>query len=110
MALPCAGCVRHEAVLYGGGLFSCRQSYGFACRSQRETKADRDLRRTNAGRRKLCWPAGIAFGPGPKPEGMHWRTFGRLLQEQAADAGMVMARTNEWLGRIQNRLAGLGMG
>ena len=107
---PGAGCGRRVAVLYGGRVFECRQCHGLAYRSQREDAGDRAMRRANAGRRKLGWPAGIAFGPGPKPKGMHWRTFSRLLQEQAADAGMVMARTNEWLGRIQNRLAGLGMG
>ena len=107
---PGAGCGRRVAVLYGGRVFACRHCHGLAYRSQRETAGDRAMRRANTGRRKLGWPAGIAFGPGPKPIGMHWRTFNRLLREQATDTGMVLARTNEWLARVQNRLVGLRKG
>ena len=107
---PGDGCGRRVAVLYGGRVFACRQCHRLAYRSQREDAGDRAMRRANTGRRKLGWPAGIAFGPGPKPIGMHWRTFNRLLQEQATDTGMVLARTNEWLARVQNRLVGLRKG
>jgi hypothetical protein len=75
---PGRGCGRRVAKLYGGAIFACRHCHRLAYPSQREADDDRAVRRADSIRRKLDWQPGIANGHGPKPKGMHWRTFERL--------------------------------
>lgn len=75
---PAKGCGRRVAKLYGGAVFACRHCHQIAYPSQREPSHDRALRKANAIRDRLNWPPGVANGHGPKPKGMHWRTFERL--------------------------------
>jgi hypothetical protein len=90
---PLPGCGRRVAVLYGGRVFACRHCHQLAYRCQREADDDRAIRRADTIRRRLKWVPGIANGVGPKPLGMHWRTFARHEREhqnfwKAAYAGM----------------------
>lgn len=75
---PAVGCGRRVAVLYGGRVFACRHCHQLAYRCQRETPDDRATRRADTLRDRLAWMPGILNGGGPKPKGMHWRTFERL--------------------------------
>lgn len=82
---PARGCGRRVAILYGGGIFACRRCYRLAYPSQRETWDDRAARRADRIRDKLGWEPGILNGfDGPKPKGMHWRTFDRLQAQHDA--------------------------
>lgn len=81
---PASGCSRRVAILYGGKIFACRRCYRLAYPSQRETSDDRAARRADRIRDKLGWEPGILNGDGPKPKGMHWRTFDRLWAEHDA--------------------------
>jgi hypothetical protein len=102
-ACPC--CWRHCATLYRG-------RYGYACRtcnqlnypSTRETAGDRAVRRANKIRARLGWTPGIAFGHGPKPKGMHWRTFYRLVAEHDRYADTFMGATWHRLRKMDARL------
>jgi hypothetical protein len=78
---PTSGCGRRVAVLFGARLFACRHCHRLAYRSQRETVADRAIRRGEHIRARLGWEPGILNPTGPKPKGMHWRTFDRLERE-----------------------------
>lgn len=78
---PARGCGQRVAILFGGRIFACRKCYKLAYLSQRETWDDRAARRADRIRDKLGWRRGILNGPGPKPKGMHWRTFERLTAE-----------------------------
>jgi len=78
---PALGCGRRVAKLYGGAIFACRHCHQLAYPSQRETVSDRALRRAGSIRDRLGWQPGVANGYGPKPKGMHWRTFERLCAE-----------------------------
>ena len=80
---PGAGCGKRVAILYGGSVYACRDCHGIAYSSQRETWDDRAIRRADRIRRKLGWQPGIANGLGPKPKGMHYRTFERLGLQHA---------------------------
>ena len=76
---PARGCGRRVAVLYGGKVFACRKCHDLAYQSQSEANWDRALRKADKIRDALGWEAGVANGWGPKPKGMHWITFERLV-------------------------------
>lgn len=97
----------------GGWQFWSRQGYrlGYAC--QRETKADRRMRRARRLHRALGGD-GEALGGElpPKPKGMRWRTYDRKIAEWfAADGQAEEAWTAAVLARfpeIARRLRGSG--
>lgn len=91
---PAKGCGRRVAVLYGGAIFACRHCHKLAYPSQRETPFDRAIRKAEKNRAALGWPAGIANGAGPKPKGMHWKTYQRLRWQAIRDEGSVMDALN----------------
>jgi hypothetical protein len=105
---PASGCGRRVAILYGGGIFACRQCHQLSYPSQREPDDERATRRADRMREKLGWEPGILNGRGWKPKGMHWRTFDRLtaqhdafVQRSLAGAarrlGLREALLDEWL-------------
>jgi hypothetical protein len=92
---PARNCGRRVAILYGGGIFACRQCYQLAYSSQRESSIDRAIRRADKIRERLDWVPGVANSKGGKPAGMHWRTFDHLLAKHDASvnesfAGMAL--------------------
>lgn len=76
---PCCG--RRVAKLYGGAIYACRHCHKLAYQSQRETRGDRALRKADKLRDRLDWVPGILNGEGGKPKGMHWATYGRMLDQ-----------------------------
>lgn len=97
----CPRCGRRVALLYLGrdGWFACRRCLGLAFRSQRETDEGRATRRLAAIRRRLGWRPGFLNGKGPKPTGMHWRTFERLTAKHDAAAAEVLGLMWDQLNR-----------
>lgn len=89
---PGRGCGRRVAILYGGDVFVCRHCRDLAYQSQREQVHDRLTRKADRIRDRLDWEPGCLNGWGPKPKGMHWKTFNRLVAEHDAyvDAGWAM--------------------
>lgn len=81
---PARGCGRRVAVLYGGAIFACRKCYQLAYPSQRESSYVRAARKADRIRAKLGWELGLLNGGGPKPKGMHWATFERLVARHDA--------------------------
>ncbi|MEW5865081.1 MAG: hypothetical protein AB1773_16050, partial [Pseudomonadota bacterium] len=55
--------------------------YRLAYASAREDAGGRARRRAERIRERLGWEPGILNGHGPKPKGMRWRTFHRLIEE-----------------------------
>lgn len=95
---PALGCGRRVAVLYGGATFACRHCHQLAYGSQREQPDDRAIRRADRIRETLGWEPGILNGPGPKPTGMHWRTYRRLLEEHDRLVNVAIAGAHQRLG------------
>ena len=97
---PAAGCGRRSAVLYAGSTFACRRCHQLVYASQRESEANRVMRRADKIRRRLGWIPGIANADGSKPRAMHWRTFERFRAEHEAFANKLWAviapRTDRW--------------
>jgi hypothetical protein len=104
---PAVGCGRRVAVLHGARVFACRQCNGVAYRSQREADDDRATRRADTIRRRLGWEPGILNGNGPKPMGMHWRTFERLQAEHDAHVNAALAGMAAKLGLFRARFGDL---
>ena len=78
---PARGCGRRVAKLYCGAIFACRHCHRLVYASQREETSDRMERRVNNIRSRLGWKLGSLNPTGPKPKGMHWKTFFRLIEE-----------------------------
>ncbi len=91
-------------MLYGGKIFACRRCHGLAYPSQNESASDRTARRADSIRAKLGWDAGILNGDSPKPKGMHWRTFERLLDEHDACADLSCAYMMDELYRTSGKV------
>lgn len=83
---PAHGCGRRVAKLYGGVVFPCRHCHRLTYPSQRESPSERATRRCGQLRRRLGWSPGPIGSIGPKPTGMHWETFARLVERIEADA------------------------
>jgi hypothetical protein len=79
---PGKGCGKRVAKLYlAGNFFLCRHCHGLAYLSQRKAKEFRLLDKAQ----KICRRLGAnnsndLFGT-PKPKGMHWRTYEKLVDE-----------------------------
>ena len=107
--LVCPHCWGHAATLYLGRYgYACRTCNGVTYQSTRETHGTRSVRKADKIRARLGWVPGIAFGHGPKPKGMHWQTFLRLVREHDRNAGVFWAGTQKMLERMQGRLSTIG--
>lgn len=78
----CPHCGRRVRILYSGGRFLCRRCHNLTY----ETAQSGDLLTTIDNRlylirRKLHGKWNLLDGPGDKPKGMHWDTYGRLARE-----------------------------
>lgn len=101
----CPECGRRCAALYrGGGAFYCRLCAGLNYLSTREPPEDRAFRKADRIRARLGWTPGIANGHGPKPKGMHWQTFSRLVAEHDRHADTATMASWRTLERSHERL------
>lgn len=75
----CPRCGRRVGVLYGGSIYDCRHCHNLVYTCQREAVHDRLLSRALKIRKRLGWDSDY----GPKPKGMHWKTFERLRWEHS---------------------------
>ena len=105
---PCCG--RRVAVLYIGRNPACRHCYRLAYRCERENTDDRATRQADKLRDRLGWIPGILHGNGPKPKGMHWRTFERLQAKHDALVLEAFTEMNAKLGRLQLRVDNMRRG
>jgi len=82
----CPGCESRRAVLFSvGGRFRCRQCHRLAYTSTREDATDRAIRRCAELRAKLGGEPGQPIWEiPPKPSGMTWRRYGRIVTQLEA--------------------------
>ncbi len=78
---PGEGCGRRAAVLYGGRYFLCRTCQNLAYASTRESAGERATRKAQRIRMRLGGTADPLAPFPPKPKGMHWRTYERIVAE-----------------------------
>lgn len=93
----CLSCRRRCRVLYSAGRFRCRRCLRLTYESQYEKPWGRAISRAQKVRQRLGGDGGMDDAFPPRPKGMHWRTYHRLLKaDEAADRlwGVLVAR---WL-------------
>lgn len=71
----CPRCDKRCAILYGGAVFICRKCAGLHYPIQHASEFSKAIIHAEKIRNRLGWIPGIAHGYGPKPKGMHWRTY-----------------------------------
>ncbi len=99
--LLCPRCYRNCRVIYAGqGRIACRICHGLRYSSQAKSRADRATRAMFKIVRRLDPAQDINDLP-PKPKGMHWRTYNRLVDRyEKSDqqwSWEVMRRFGKWL-------------
>jgi hypothetical protein len=77
---PAIGCGRRVGVLYGGRVFICRKCRDIAYESQNERGYNRALSKAQKIHKKLGG-SGCTMDYVPKPKGMHWKTYNRLMHQ-----------------------------
>ena len=75
----CPKCVLRVKRLYGAGVrYLCRHCHNLAHASTQERPGNRATRKNQKLRRKLGVEIGLGDWIGPKPKGMHYKTFERI--------------------------------
>ena len=93
---PKIGCGKRVAILYDTPKgFHCRHCCNLDYRSHRERTWDRMLRRSRRIRAKVKGGANLIEAFPPKPKGMHWATYDRLLRSEAALWGEIRTAASE---------------
>jgi hypothetical protein len=92
------GCGKRVAILYEHPRgFRCRACCGLDYRSHRERPYDRMLRRSRHIRAKVGGGVNLVNVFPPRPKGMHWATYARLLRSEAALWGEISSAASERL-------------
>jgi hypothetical protein len=84
----CPKCARTAKRLYGGGVrYLCRTCHGLVHSSTQERPGNRATRKNQKLRRRVGAEIGLGDEIGPKPKGMHRKTFERISEQiHAAEA------------------------
>jgi hypothetical protein len=99
---PGGHCGRRVGVLYLGNVLVCRHCWGMGYSSQGKNYYDRQSDRAFKLAHKLGHDGNALDGfYGPKPKGMHWRTYRRKIEaiEHATESGLagMMVRFGRWV-------------
>jgi hypothetical protein len=101
------GCGKRVAILYDHPRgFRCRHCCQLDYKSHRERSYDRMLRRSRRLRARVGGGANLTENFPPRPKGMHWATYERLLRSEAALWGEISSAAPDRLrsgGRINIR-------
>ena len=81
---PAKKCSRRVAILYGGSIFACRKCHQLAYQSQREVAHNRALCRAQNIREKLGGSGNMLTPFPPRPKGMRWCTYFRMMRQHNA--------------------------
>lgn len=108
--LVCPRCGQRVAVLYRLGAFACRNCHQLVHQSTRTAPSSKPYERANKIRVRLGWGGGIASPQGDKPKGMHWKTYGRLMQQLNVHGIAAMQGTDRLVNRLKGKLDGLARG
>ena len=67
------------------------------------------MRKADKLRGRLDWVPGILNGEGGKPKGMHWATYGRMLDEYGKACEVTVMGMHRRLGLIRSRIRAAGL-
>lgn len=102
----CPKCARTVKRLYAGGVrYLCRACHNLVHASTQERPGNRATRKNQKLRRKLGAEIGLGDWIGPKPKGMHRKTFERISEQIQAAEAEVYDDMLVLLNRMQRRTA-----
>jgi hypothetical protein len=78
----------------------CRICARLTYSTQRERARDRHLRAANRLRRSLGGEPGVQSEFGPRPKGMHWRTYDRIIDEIERREALALAELAGFLMKV----------
>jgi hypothetical protein len=93
----CPRCGRNCRIVYGGARFRCRLCHRLTYNSQYEPAWERPLTRAQDVRMKLGASGSIEDPFPPKPKGMHWRTYDRMVAKDRAAQRIWFGAVEGWL-------------
>ena len=100
LVCPCCQS-RRQALYIANTLLLCRECLGLRYASQHENRRQRAFRATDKMRVALGWQPGIINPIGPKPWGMHWVTYKRVVGEINVRSDAILGSLHEWLDRAE---------
>lgn len=103
LVCPCCQS-RRQALYIAITMLACRECLGLRYESQHENRRQRAFRSADKLRVTLGWQAGIINPIGPKPWGMHWATYERIVGEIDARTDALLGNVREWVERAETRL------
>ncbi len=95
----CPNCGRRVGLLVGEGrLFACRKCYNLPYASQMESDSDRAARRIRKVQKRLGNPSweNVIDTWFPKPKGMHWKTYHRIVAQIEKPLRFIQAEAAMW--------------
>lgn len=95
----CPTCQRRCRVLFGGAYFRCRKCHGLKYESQYECAILRASSQRHKLRKRLGQVGSLEEPFAPKPKGMHWTTYERLKNKDAALSKTWAYKVTQWLRR-----------
>lgn len=95
----CPACQKRCRVLFGGGLFRCRDCQDLRYESQYEPGFARATAQAHQLRTRLGQSGPLDAPFPPKPKGMHWQTYRRLETKDKEFQRRWIAGVSAWLDR-----------
>lgn len=102
----CPRCGKRVAVLWGDSFYACRHCQQINYESTRTTESSKSFERADKLRRRLGWCAGVANDQGDRPQGMHLKTYLRLLNELNRHSIAAWQSTDDMLKRLKGTMKG----
>jgi hypothetical protein len=99
----CLSCGRACRVLYGRSRFRCRLCHHLKYGSQSEPRYQRAIGRAQKIRMRLGGSASLNELFPPKPKGMHWKTYHRLMALDTKLQNQWALGMRGWLDRFERR-------
>jgi len=106
----CPQCDRRCAIVYARGMwpFMCRLCADLTYETAQSDAFTRAITKTNKRRARLGWEPGEPFPP--KPKGMHWRTFERLVAECSEATRVENAAFDAWMEAMEREIEHIAQG
>ncbi len=101
--LVCPACSKRCRIIYGGSYFRCRTCHGLKYESQYENVISRTASQRHKLRNRLGQKGSLDDPFPPKPKGMHWKTYRRLIERDEALGNLWVLEVSDWLRRTERR-------
>jgi hypothetical protein len=103
LVCPCCQS-RRQALYIADTELACRECLGLRYASNHENRRQRAFRATDKMRVALGWQPGIINPIGPKPRGMHWATYERVVGEIKERTDALLGNVRQWVDRAECRV------